>query len=46
MIKKIYEQRRESIESGVGIDFATAESLAFGTLLKEGFNIRFSGQDV
>ncbi len=46
MLKKIYDTRRESIETGTGIDFATAESLAFGTLLKEGFNVRFSGQDV
>lgn len=46
MIKKIYDQRRESIESGTGIDMATAEALAFGSLLKEGFNVRFSGQDV
>lgn len=46
MIKKIYDQRKESIEAGTGIDFATAESLAFGMLLKEGFNVRFSGQDV
>jgi len=45
-VRKIYEQRRDSIESGTLIDFATAESLAFGTLLKEGFNVRFSGQDV
>ena len=46
IIKKIYDQRRESIENGTGIDFATAESLAFGSLLKDGFNVRFSGQDV
>lgn len=45
-IKKIYEQRKKSIETGEGIDFGTAESLAFGSLLREGFNIRLSGQDV
>jgi 2-oxoglutarate dehydrogenase complex dehydrogenase (E1) component-like enzyme len=28
------------------IDWATAESLAFGTLLLEGCNLRISGQDV
>ncbi len=28
---------------GVGIDFATAEALAFGTLLEEGYSVRLSG---
>ena len=32
-IKKIYEARVKALESGEGIDFALAESLAFGTLL-------------
>ena len=31
--------------SGEGFDWATGESLAFGTLLKEGFQVRLSGQD-
>lgn len=46
MIKKIYDQRRESINTGQSVDFATAEALAFASLLKEGFNVRLSGQDV
>lgn len=46
MIHKIYHARRLSIESGEGIDFGTAEALAFGTLLEEGYNVRLSGQDV
>ena len=33
------------IETGEGIDWATAEALAFGTLLDEGFPVRLSGQD-
>jgi 2-oxoglutarate dehydrogenase E1 component len=33
------------IESGQGIDWATAEALAFGTLLLEGTPVRLSGQD-
>lgn len=45
-IKKIYENRKKLIEIGDGIDFGTAESLAFGSLLLDGFNIRLSGQDV
>ncbi|CAD8141641.1 unnamed protein product [Paramecium octaurelia] len=44
-VKRIYEQRKQSIEQGKGIDFGTAEALAFGTLLHEGFSIRLSGQD-
>ena len=32
--------------SGKGIDFGTAEMLAFGSLLLEGTPIRFTGQDV
>jgi 2-oxoglutarate dehydrogenase E1 component len=37
--------RRDSIEKGVGINMATAEALAFGSLLKEGTSVRLSGQD-
>jgi 2-oxoglutarate dehydrogenase E1 component len=33
------------IDSGEGIDWATAEALAFGTLLQEGTRVRLSGQD-
>jgi 2-oxoglutarate dehydrogenase E1 component len=32
-------------DTGEGFDWATAEALAFGTLLAEGHNIRLSGQD-
>ena len=45
-LKKIYDQRQKSFETGTGLDFAMAESLAFGSLLNEGFNLRLSGQDV
>jgi 2-oxoglutarate dehydrogenase E1 component len=44
-IKKIFTSRHESVVSGSGIDWATAESLAFSTLLKEGYGVRLSGQD-
>src|SRR3546814_5754354 len=37
--------RRTMIESGEGIDWATAEALAFGSLQLEGFGVRLSGQD-
>ena len=42
-VKKIYELRNKSIAEGKGIDWGTAESLAFGTIISEGFRIRFSG---
>ena len=44
-ISRIMNMRRRSIDEGRGIDWATAESLAYGTLLVEGFKIRLSGQD-
>ncbi len=33
-IKKIYDKRTQSIETGEGIDWGTAEALAFATLLQ------------
>ena len=39
------EQKRKAIETGAGIDWATGEALAFGTLLAEGTFVRLSGQD-
>jgi len=46
LIKKIFEQRHDSIQKGVGIDWGTAEALAFGSLLQDGYHVRISGQDV
>ncbi|WP_142849602.1 2-oxoglutarate dehydrogenase E1 component [Telmatospirillum sp. J64-1] len=40
------EAKKKAIETGKGIDWATAEALAFGTLLAEGTPVRLSGQDV
>jgi len=45
-LKKIFSARHKSIDTGVGIDWGTAEALAFGTLLMEGNHVRLSGQDV
>jgi 2-oxoglutarate dehydrogenase E1 component len=45
-LQKIYQARITSIEDGKGIDYSTAEQLAFGTLVQEGYGIRLSGQDV
>ena len=45
-IQRFLDNRRKAIETGEGIDWATAEALAFGTLLLEGHPVRLSGQDV
>jgi len=44
-IQRFLDHRLKSIESGAGIDWSTAEALAFGSLLKEGHRVRLSGQD-
>jgi 2-oxoglutarate dehydrogenase E1 component len=44
-IQRFLDNRRKAIESGEGIDWATAEALAFCTLLEEGHRVRLSGQD-
>ncbi len=40
------EAKKAMIESGEGIDWATGEALAFGSLLLEGHRVRLSGEDV
>jgi len=44
-LKKILENKKKMFEKGKGFDFATAEQLAFATLLDEGTPVRLSGQD-
>jgi 2-oxoglutarate dehydrogenase E1 component len=44
-IQRFLENRAKAIDSGVGIDWATGEALAFCTLLQEGHHVRLSGQD-
>lgn len=44
-LKRVIDGRREAIDSGQNIDWATAESLAFASLLDEGYPVRLSGQD-
>ena len=44
-LRKILDLRTKTLEDGKAIDWSTAESLAFGTLLTEGFSVRLSGQD-
>jgi 2-oxoglutarate dehydrogenase E1 component len=45
-LQRILDNRRKTIEEGQGIDWSMAETLAFGTLLEDGFKVRLSGQDV
>ena len=42
---KIFEIKQNMFTQNKPIDWATAESLAFATLLNEGFSVRLSGQD-
>ncbi|KAF7732562.1 hypothetical protein EC973_003309 [Apophysomyces ossiformis] len=46
-LKKYHvDARLKKLEKGQGLDWATAEALAFGSLLKDGYGVRISGQDV
>ena len=44
-LKKIFENKNKMFSENSKIDWSTAETLAFGTLLDEGFSVRLSGQD-
>src|SRR5262252_8547135 len=44
-IQRFLDNRAKAIENGVGIDWATAEALAFCSLLHEGYHVRLAGQD-
>ena len=44
-VRRMLEAKARTVESGAGIDWATAEALAFGALLLEGYPVRLSGQD-
>ena len=44
-IRKIFEKKNKMFVTGKGFDWATAEQLAFGTLLDEGYPVRLCGQD-
>ncbi len=44
---RVVENKRKMFKSGEGgIDWSTAEALAFGTLLNDGYAVRLSGEDV
>ena len=44
-IGKILDLRKKSVLKKKGIDWGTAEALAFGSLLEEGYPVRLVGQD-
>ena len=44
-VRRLMDNRRKMIDAGEGLDWATAEALAFGALLMEGYPVRLSGQD-
>ncbi|MFN3701124.1 MAG: 2-oxoglutarate dehydrogenase E1 component [Alphaproteobacteria bacterium] len=45
-LQRVMDAKTAMLKSGEGFDWATAEALAFGTLLKDGYAVRLSGQDV
>jgi 2-oxoadipate dehydrogenase E1 component len=46
-LKRMYvAARNKCMDSGEGIDWATAEALAWGSLLTENYNVHITGQDV
>ena len=44
-VARLFENKKKMFSTGTGLDWATAEALAFGSLLTEGFPVRLSGQD-
>ncbi len=44
-VDRLLAAKAEMFSSGEGFDWATAEALAFGSLLTEGYPVRLSGQD-
>ena len=44
-VGRLLEAKGEMFKTGTGFDWATAEALAFGSLLTEGYPVRLAGQD-
>jgi 2-oxoglutarate dehydrogenase E1 component len=44
-VNRLLDSKAEMFKSGTGIDWATGEALAFGSLLTEGYPVRLAGQD-
>lgn len=44
-VGRLMQTKQAMFESGKGFDWATAEALAFGSLVTEGYPVRLAGQD-
>src|SRR5437868_813686 len=44
-LQRILDAKKAMFETGAGFDWATAEALAFGSLVADGQSVRLSGQD-
>jgi 2-oxoglutarate dehydrogenase E1 component len=44
-VGRLLETKKQMFDSGTGFDWATAEALAFGSLMTEGYPVRLAGQD-
>ncbi|HVI05711.1 MAG TPA: 2-oxoglutarate dehydrogenase E1 component, partial [Sphingomicrobium sp.] len=44
-LQRVLDAKKEMFASGAGFDWATAEALAFGSLIADGNGVRLSGQD-
>jgi 2-oxoglutarate dehydrogenase E1 component len=44
-LQRILDAKKAMFETGEGFDWATAEALAFGSLVEDGYGVRLSGQD-
>ena len=44
-VGRLLDAKSKMFKSGEGFDWATAEAIAFGSLMLEGFPVRLSGQD-
>jgi 2-oxoglutarate dehydrogenase E1 component len=44
-VQRLLESKKEMFAKGEGFDWATAEALAFGSLMTEGYPVRLAGQD-
>ncbi len=45
-VEKIYEDRRKMAGGALALNWGMAETLAYATLLEEGYSVRMTGQDV
>lgn len=45
-LQRVVTNKEKMLETGEGFDWSTAEALAFGSLLDDGYSVRLSGQDV